>query len=274
MIKETITSSEQFSNLATISSFDPRTQSITFKTEKIHPLEMKPQTTPVLLLFSNPHPLSVAAGMFLSEPRSRSFWVRLFDCACMQPSEPLKHAISNWDDETIGLLTQNLLYQTFSDKISIYMDCLESLPTNQYNDLKKIFPGEEGRELRSTALQIPGAAALADLSAKNNIQSWIVYSAEAFRYICDEKSLGNNAPDRIVEALNKYYAEQDDRSFWSELSDLKRKVVINGLEIDVNLALIARRKNWKNKSGEYYFTAMLDGILSQILKQGGYLPLK
>ncbi len=191
-IKETITSTEQFSNLAAISSFDPRNNSLTFKTEKIHPLETKPHTTPVLLLFSNPHPLSVASGMFLSEPRSRSFWVRLFACECMQPSEVLKRAISNWDDETIAILAQNLLHQTFSDRISIYLDCLESLPTNQYSDLKKIFPGEEGRELRRTALQIPGMEALAELSAKSEINSWIVFSAEAFRYICDDRNHSRN----------------------------------------------------------------------------------
>ena len=68
-IKQTITTTEQFSHLAAICSFDPRRQSLTFKTEKIHPLKTKPRTTPVLLLFSNPHPRSVAAGMFLSEPR-------------------------------------------------------------------------------------------------------------------------------------------------------------------------------------------------------------
>jgi len=123
-IKETIISTEQFSNLAAISTFDSRNKSITFKTEKIHPVETKQHATPVLLLFSNPHPLSVASGMFLSEPRSRSFWVRLFDCECMQPSDILKRSISNWDDETIGILEGNLLYQTFSDKISIYLDCL------------------------------------------------------------------------------------------------------------------------------------------------------
>jgi len=96
-IKETIISTEQFSNLAAISTFDSRNKSITFKTEKIHPVETKQHATPVLLLFSNPHPLSVASGMFLSEPRSRSFWVRLFDCECMQPSDILKRSISNWD---------------------------------------------------------------------------------------------------------------------------------------------------------------------------------
>jgi len=54
------------------------------------------------------------------------------------------------------------------------MDCLESLLTNQYSDLKKIFAGEAGRAYRRTALQIPGMVVLADLSAKNNIKSWIV----------------------------------------------------------------------------------------------------
>ena len=144
------------------------------------------------------------------------------------------------------------------------MDCLESLPTNQYSDLNKIFPGEEARELRKTALQIPGIQALADLSAKNDIKSWIVFSAEAFRYICGDRTLAINAPDRIVEALDSSNSDPGDRDFWVELSDLRRKVDINGLEIDVYLALIARRKNWKNKAGKCYFTAMLDRIFSQI----------
>ena len=144
------------------------------------------------------------------------------------------------------------------------MDCLESLPTNQYKDLNKIFPGEEARELRRTTLQFPGMEALADLSAKNDIKSWIVFSVEAFRYICDDSTLAKNAPDRIVEALDVYHSEQDDSCFWSDLSDLRRKKDVNGLDIDVYLALIARRKNWKNKSGKYYFTAMLDRIFSQI----------
>jgi hypothetical protein len=155
----------------------------------------------------------------------------------------LKRAISNWDDETIAILAKNLLYQTFSNRLSIYLDCLESLPTNQYSDLKKIFQGKDGRYLRRTALQIPGMAALAELSAKSDIKSWIVFSAEVFRYICDDRNLAKYAPDRIVNALDTYHSEQDDSYSWSDLSYLKRKVVIDGLEIDVYLALIARRKN-------------------------------
>ena len=106
--------------------------------------------------------------------------------------------------------------------------------------------------------------ALTDLSAKNDIKSWIVFSAEAFRYICDDRTLAINAPDRIVKALDTYHSEHDNSHFWSELSDLRRNVVINDLEIDVYLALIARRKNWKDKAGKYYFTDMLDRIFSQI----------
>ncbi len=190
----------------------------------------------------------------------------------MQPSEALKHSITNWDDETIGILTQNLLYQIFSDQVSIYMDCLEALPTNQYSDLKKIFPGKAGRTLRRTALQIPGMQSLAVLSAKRKIRSWIVFSAEAFRYVCDDRSLAKHAPDRIVKALDKYDAEQNDLAFWSDLSDLKRKVIMDGLELKVYLALIARRKNWKNFEGKYYFTAILDRIFAQIEKRaGGYM---
>jgi len=144
------------------------------------------------------------------------------------------------------------------------MDCLESLPTNQYSDLNKIFPGVAGRELRRTSLQIPGIAALADLSAKSDIKSRIVFSAETFRYFGADRTLAKNAPDRIVKALDTYQSEKDDSYFWLDLSDLKRKVVINDLKITVYLSLIARRKNWKNKAGEYCFTAMLDRIFSEI----------
>ena len=266
-IKDTIKSKEQFINLASISSFDTSKKSITFKTEKIHPIKTKNAQTPVLLLFSNPHPVSVASGMFLSEPHSRSFWNRLFACESMYSNDVLLRSISNWNDETIEILAHNLLYQDCSDKISLYFDCLESLPTNQYNDLKKLFPKNVGKELRRTSLQIPGMENLSNLSTKCSIKSWIVFSAEAFRYICQDKTLAKYAPDRIISALDNNVADQDDQELWSDLCDLKRKVIINDIEITVYLSLIARRKNWRNKTGKHYFTVMLDKIITQILRQ-------
>lgn len=144
-IKETIQSNEQFFNLASISSFNSRNATITFQTEKIHPPKNRKNQSPILLLFSNPHPLSVASGMFLSEPHSRAFWERLFSCNCMQPNKKLMKCVPNWKHETIKILTENLLSSTYSDQVSLYFDCLESLPTNQYSDLKKSLPKKQAR---------------------------------------------------------------------------------------------------------------------------------
>jgi hypothetical protein len=96
-----------------------------------------------------------------------------------------------------------------------------------------------------------------------------VFSVEAFRYICKDRTLAKYAPDRIVKALDVNCSDKDDRHLWSDLSDLKRRVVINDLEITVYLSLIARRKNWKNKLGKHFFTVMLDKIISQIVIQEG-----
>jgi hypothetical protein len=68
--------------------------------------------------------------------------------------------------------------------------------------LKKILTSKEGWELWRTALQIPGMVALVDLSAKNIIKSWAVFSAEAYRYFCDDRILAKNSPEMIVKAVD------------------------------------------------------------------------
>lgn len=81
------------------------------------------------------------------------------------------------------------------------------------------------------------------------------------------KTLAKNAPDRIIKAIDENLLEKDDEHFWEKLHDLKSTVLINNREITVYLSLIARRKNWKNKIGEHYFTIMLDKIFSKIEEQ-------
>lgn len=130
VIEERIKTNKKFSNLEQICSFNNQQRSLTFKTEKIHPTDYSSDTKPVILLFSNPHPLSVNAGMFLSEPSSRAFWKRLFSCDCLHPDQQLKEAINEWSDNTIQILNQHLLSPTYSKKITLFFDCLEPLPTN------------------------------------------------------------------------------------------------------------------------------------------------
>jgi hypothetical protein len=155
-IRQKIKTDDHFSDLSSITSFNSKNETVTFQTEKIHPIKHLKNQTSILMLFSNPHPLSVKSGMFLSEKRSRTFWERLFSCNCMQPNKKLMKSVSDWDYETIDTLKENLLRSTYSDQVSLCFDCLESLPTNQYGDLKNIFSKKEGKELRKNTLQNPG----------------------------------------------------------------------------------------------------------------------
>ncbi len=253
-------------SIGTPPTFNEHEKSITFKTEKIHPRRPPKNTKSVVFLFSNPHPLSVQAGMYLSEPHSQAFWERIFACKCMQPSKELTDSISQWSNNTIETLSTSLLNPTYSDQITLFFDCLESLPTNQYIDLKKIFAKKEGKELRKQTLQNPGIEHLHNISKKNNITTWVVFSAEAYRNVIGVKNIAKYAPKRIRSAIDQYYLEQDTDQFWQSLNDLRSTLVINDLEITVYLSLIARRKNDKTLDGKRYFTLMLDQIFQDITK--------
>jgi hypothetical protein len=263
-IKEIIESQSLFSNLLTISTFSEQKKSITFKTERIHPSKFEKNTKPVILLFSNPHPLSVQAGMYLSEPHSQAFWERLFACECMQPQPRLLQSISHWSKDTIDILSNCLLRPKYSQEITLFFDCLEPLPTNQYLDLNKIFKKKKGRELRKKISQDPGIKHLYSISKRNNITSWIVFSAQAYRNIVGEKHIAKNAPGRVRSAIDQYQVMKDKDHFWKILNDLKSTIKINDLEITVYLTLIARRKNDLTSKGERYFTLMLDQIFQDI----------
>lgn len=265
-IREIIQTQDAFSNLSQICSFNENEKSITFRTEKIHPLRTPKSTKPVILLFSNPHPISVQTGIFLSEPHSQAFWKRIFACNYMHPSKELLDSISQWSSDTIKTLSANLLNPTYSDKISLFFDCLESLPTNQYVDLKKIFKNKKGKELRKNTLQNPGIEHLYRISKENNITSWVVFSAEAYRNIVRKKNIAKYAPKRIHNAIDQFQLEKDNELFWQRLKDLRSTFVINDLEITVYLSLIARRKNDKTTDGKRYFTLMLDKIFQDIAK--------
>ena len=244
----------KFYNTSKICNFSKDEKSLTFQTEKIHPKFKKNKLIPIMMLFSNPHPLSVQTGLFLSDPRSRLFWKRLFQCSAMNPSENLMNAISNWKNDPPKILIEFLLNGGYSDKFILFFDCLEELPTNQYSDLKKLFSGEIGRNLRKQVLQNPGLGNLVQISKRHQIKSWIVFSAEAYRYIVGKKNIAKYAPKRICNSINTYISKKDINEYWKSLKDLKCKISLNNYEITVYLSLIARCKNWKTQNGQRYFT--------------------
>ncbi len=263
-IKTRIKQLDDFINLSRICLFNDEQESLTFKTEKIHPEITGDKFTSLMFLFSNPHPLSVKAGLFLSEPRSRSFWQRLFECNHINPPEIIKKAIKNWASSTPEILSDCLLKGEYDSKFRLFFDCLESLPTNQYGDLKKLFQSKKGRTLRQSVLQAPGLQNLIEISQQNNIRTWIAFSVEAYRYLVGEKDIAKNAPNRICQAVDGYLEDGDTLKFWDSLKDLKRTIPHGTESIAVYLSLIARRKDWKTKNGERYFTIMLNQIFDQI----------
>ena len=263
-VRDKIEEEPRFADMRQICTFDSDATSLTFKTEHIHP-EAKRKAMPVMLLFSNPHPLSVQAGMFLSEPRSSLFWRRLFDCAVLEAPKALDNAIDNWDDASPGVLARHLLGGEYGGDVLLHLDCMEALPTNQYADLSRLFLGAGGQELRKQQLLDPGLERLVQVSEEAGIRHWIVFSVQAFRTVVGDKTTGKNAPRRICAALKEHIATGDTREFWRSLEDLHHVVNVEGREISVYLGLIARAKNWKAQDGRRYFTLMLDRIFQQIL---------
>ena len=264
-IKKRIRNDPAFSNLSQICAFDDDQQSLTFKTEKIHPEVAGIGLCSVMLLFSNPHPLSVKTGIFLSEPRSRSFWARLFESQYMSPPDQIRNAIANWDSTTPEVLSECLMNCAYSRKVKLFFDCLEALPTNQYSHLNKLFQGERGRALRKQALRDPGFQNLVAVSKQNNISSWIVFSAEAYRRIIGERSIAKAAPTKICKAIDGYRSDHDSSRFWDSLGDMRKTINYETRPIKVYLSLIARYKYRKTENGEKYFTIMLNQILEDIL---------
>ncbi|MGB5218872.1 MAG: hypothetical protein WBN66_11310, partial [Smithella sp.] len=109
---------------------------ITYKTEEITPAYEGNDRTKILLLFKNPHPDSVAAGLFLSEPHSQVFWNRLFEVDYNRSLLPLLN-VSDW----IGKVANTLLSGEYDSPFLYYFRCLYPFPTRQFADLQKLFAG-------------------------------------------------------------------------------------------------------------------------------------
>lgn len=106
-----------------ILSFDDAGKTITYLTEEITPEHKGAERTKVLLLFKNPHPDSVAAGLFLSEPHSQDFWKRLFEVDYNRSLLPMLNR-PDWIDN----LADTLLTGKYDSPFLYYFRCLRKLP--------------------------------------------------------------------------------------------------------------------------------------------------
>jgi len=244
-----------------------------YRTEYIHPTVNPGMRFPVMLLFSNPHPVSVSRGMFLSEPRSLTFWRRLFECELLDLTPLLDSALKTWSETTVIILKDHLVNVLYGGEILIHMDCLESLPTNQFIDLDELFPGTAGRDYRRQVMQTTSIQRMIQAYRNQRCKHWIVFSAAAYREILRDKSLAMNGPRRICEALNKWLQIRNEDLFWQDLEDFKKSIVIEGETVNLYLPLIARLKHWKATNGQFYFTLMLDRIFKRIRNNDNSKPI-
>jgi hypothetical protein len=125
-----------FISLRKLCTYDDDALDITYLTEEITPEYEGDDRIKVLLLFKNPHPDSVAAGLFLSERHSQTFWNRLFE---VDYNRNLLPALDKQD--WISSLANTLLTGKYDSPFLYYFKCLYPFPTKQFADLQKLFAG-------------------------------------------------------------------------------------------------------------------------------------
>lgn len=102
--------------------FYPDEKRLEYCTERIYPSKHTGHI-PILFLLSNPHPDSVRRGLFLSEPRSKAFWQRLFESKHfrIRPSDEIN--IECWDESTPKRLGQLMVEDQYE---SDFLLCLRT----------------------------------------------------------------------------------------------------------------------------------------------------
>jgi len=221
---------------------------LVYRTERIYPDRSEhPQRIPVLFLFSNPHPDSVACGLFLSEPYSRAFWQRLSEIDKDYLRLPRGAVNLECWDKSIPRLRQIMLKGDYESPFLFYFHCLYPIPTSKPEDLRGLFrsaPHIWGKIEKSSSRR------LFKLIEDEQIKHVVVFNVGVFRTITKTKVKGWGKK----EAIDQFLKTADKQKYWG--------VDLKGLHI--YLSLHTRAKNWKDNKGQYYFTRFLDLIFARI----------
>ena len=240
-----------------IQSFDDAGKSITYLTEEITPEDEGNDRTKVLLLFKNPHPDSVAAGLFLSEPHSKDFWNRLFEVDYNRNLLPLLNG-NNW----ISGVADTLISGKYDSPFLYYFRCLYPFPTPQFADLQKLFAGAPLTYKREML-----GRSLIELTAyvkQHGIKHIIVFFKDAVGLLgCRALPTSINAVSDAKKGIDQAIAKGDNSLFWQQNSGFRQKTK-DGLWIYLNMN--TRAKNHGVGMAKRYFTYNLEFILKDILK--------
>jgi hypothetical protein len=240
-----------------IQSFDDADKTISYLTEEITPEYEGNDRTKVLLLFKNPHPDSVAAGLFLSEPHSQAFWERLFEVDYNRNLLPLLNK-RDW----ISSLADTLLTGKYDSPFLYYFRCLYPFPTRQFTDLQQLFAG-----VPSTYRKEILNRSLRELTAyveQHGIRNVIVFFKDAVELLGGRAlPTSINAVAAAKQGIDQAIAHGDDSLFWRQNSAFRQKTK-DGLSVYLNMN--TRTKNHGTHLPKRYFTYNLEFILKDILK--------
>jgi len=240
-----------------IQAFDDSGKTVTYLTEEITPEYAGDDRIKVLLLFKNPHPDSVAAGLFLSEPHSQSFWERLFEVDYNRNLLPLLNK-RDW----IGSLADTLLTGKYDSPFLYYFRCLYPFPTRQFVDLPQLFAGAPStyrREILNRSLREFTAYV-----EQHGIRNVIVFFKDAVELLGGRALPASiNAVAAAKQGIDQAIAHGDDSLFWRQNSGFRQKTK-DGLLVYLNMN--TRAKNHGTRLSKRYFTYNLEFILKDILK--------
>jgi len=257
-IREQIETNAKYQDLSLICEFYPSENRLSYKTERIYPSASNYKgSIPVLFLFSNPHPVSVKTGLFLSESHSRKFWVRLFE------SEPnIGLDLKKWNNSTPKMLGDMMLQGKYESRFIIYFHCLYPIPTNQLADLYGLFgKGTDlWRQIEKDSLK-----ELSLLLENESINHVVVFTSAIYQLLTDASVENVKGWRNTVKiAINNHEAGQ----LWSQNGQGRAKAKDKELfseNIDFYHALDTHAKNWGKEMDKRYFASALDKIFENIL---------
>ena len=216
-IRNKIESDKRYAGLKNLCKFYPEEKRVEYFTERIHPNRSEhPIRIPILFLFSNPHPDSVASGLFLSERYSRTFWQRLFesDYFHLRAGEI---NLEYWDKSTPKLLGQLMLEGKYESKCLLYFHCLWPIPTNQVADLKRLFASTPQRLWGK--INEASQKELVRLIEHEQIKHVVAFTGEVFHLITEaNKADYKGRRDLIKCAVDDFLKDKDIEKYWNKLS--------------------------------------------------------
>jgi hypothetical protein len=240
-----------------IKKYDDATFEISYETEEIVPKAIDEERTKVLLLFKNPHPDSVQAGLYLSELSSKTFWNRFFEVKFNEKLLPLLEKDS-WIKDVAETLTSG----NYNSQFLYYFKCLYPFPSRQFNELTGLFSSAPNTYKQEIEKQ--STACFWEFLENHEITNVIVFFIDGMRTLAGIPSVSSkDVINGIKTGIDKYICDGSSNNFWQLYKGLKVKSP-EGITFYFNMN--TRTKNHGSHLPKRYFTYNLEFILQDMLE--------